>query len=550
MRILPERNDHGGGGVAQRKTKADRCRHRCRNYEYLPLRYIPAYPRGDPRRGRRLRLMEVVMTFIPKIDRRSLLASAAAIGGAFVLGFELPIRSDTAHAANGAPEINAWIVIHPDDSITLRYPRAEMGQGSYTALPMLLAEELECDWSKGKVETVEPAVNLRRNRIYGDMFSTGSRTIRGSQDYVRKAGAAAREMLIAAAAQAWNVPARECRAENSRITHGPSERTVNFAKVAVSAAKLDPPKDVKLKDPKEWKLAGKPTRRLEISDKVQGKPIYGIDVRLPNMLYASLIQCPVFKGTLKSVDDSKLSGLRGVRGRKASECGRRRCRLMVAGENGRRGSTGHLERRGQRSSIQPVHRGVRTHRPDFIRRWGRPPARQCGRRPNRRGQAEQCRVLCPIPESRDDGAAELHGPRHRRQGGDLGSDPGSRALPECGCAGARYPAGQYHPPSHDGRRRLRPAWRAARLRHLPSARGQGPRSAGESSLEPRRGHAARLLPACHDGKDDGGSGCIGHAHCVACAPGRPIDPGAVPTRRDQRRRGQAYAGGLPRRDAL
>jgi isoquinoline 1-oxidoreductase beta subunit len=257
--------------------------------------------------------MEVVMTFIPKIDRRSLLASAAAIGGAFVLGFELPIRSDTAHAANGAPEINAWIVIHPDDSITLRYPRAEMGQGSYTALPMLLAEELECDWSKVKVEIVEPAVNLRRNRIYGDMFSTGSRTIRGSQDYVRKAGAAAREMLIAAAAQAWNVPARECRAENSRITHGPSERTVNFAKVAVSAAKLDPPKDVKLKDPKEWKLAGKPTRRLEISDKVQGKPIYGIDVRLPNMLYASLIQCPVFKGTLKSVDDSKLSGLRGVR---------------------------------------------------------------------------------------------------------------------------------------------------------------------------------------------------------------------------------------------
>src|SRR6516225_8420753 len=188
-----------------------------------------------------------------------------------------------------------------------------MGQGSYTALPMILADELECDWSKVKVDIVAPAINPRRNRIYGDMFSTGSRTIRGSQDYVRKAGAAAREMLIAAAAQAWNVPTQECRAENGRITHGASERTVSFGKVAAIAAKLDPPKEVKLKDPKDWKLAGKPTKRIEISDKVQGKPIYGIDVRMPNMLYASLVQCPVFKGTLKSIDESKLSGMPGVR---------------------------------------------------------------------------------------------------------------------------------------------------------------------------------------------------------------------------------------------
>jgi isoquinoline 1-oxidoreductase beta subunit len=144
------------------------------------------------------------------------------------------------------------------------------------------------------------------------MFSTGSRTIRGSQDYVRKAGAAAREMLIAAAAQAWNVPTQECRAENGRITHGASERTVSFGKVAAIAAKLDPPKEVKLKDPKDWKLAGKPTKRIEISDKVQGKPIYGIDVRVPNMLYASLVQCPVFKGTLKSVDESKFRDMKGI----------------------------------------------------------------------------------------------------------------------------------------------------------------------------------------------------------------------------------------------
>jgi isoquinoline 1-oxidoreductase subunit beta len=253
------------------------------------------------------------MTAIREIDRRSFLASTAAIGGAFVLGFEFPLPPDAARAAEDGPEINAWVIIHPDDSVILRYPRAEMGQGSYTAVPMMLAEELECDWSKVNVEIVEPAVNLKRNRVYGDMYSYGSRSVRGSQDYVRKAGAAAREMLIAAAAQEWHVPAEECRAENGRIIHARTERTVSFGKVAALAAKLDPPKDVKLKDPKDWKLAGKPTKRLDVSNKVQGKPIYGIDVRVPNMLYASLVQCPVFKGTLKSIDDSKLRSMPGVR---------------------------------------------------------------------------------------------------------------------------------------------------------------------------------------------------------------------------------------------
>ncbi|HKD75525.1 MAG TPA: molybdopterin cofactor-binding domain-containing protein, partial [Ktedonobacterales bacterium] len=195
------------------------------------------------------------MTATRQIDRRSFLASTAAAGGAFVLGFEFPV-ADIAHAAEDAPEINAWVIIHPDDSIILRYPRAEMGQGSYTAVPMMLAEELECDWSKVKVEIVEPAVNLKRNRIYGDMFSYGSRSVRDSQDYVRKAGAAAREMLITAAAQEWKVPAQECRAENGRIIHTRSQRTVSFGNIAAVAAKLDVPKDVKLKDPKDWKIAG------------------------------------------------------------------------------------------------------------------------------------------------------------------------------------------------------------------------------------------------------------------------------------------------------
>src|SRR5262249_23046357 len=161
-------------------------------HQYLPLRHLPAHPCRYPRYRQRLREMEVAMTATGQIDRRLFLASTAAAGGAFVLGFKFPVP-DIAHAAEDGPEINAWVIIHPDDhSILRRSRRGERGGGIYPAVPMMLAEELECDWSKVKVEIVEPAVNLKRNRIYGDMYSYGSRSVRGSQDYVRKAGAAAR----------------------------------------------------------------------------------------------------------------------------------------------------------------------------------------------------------------------------------------------------------------------------------------------------------------------------------------------------------------------
>ena len=204
-------------------------------------------------------------------------------------------------------------MIERDDTVIIRVAKAEMGQGSFTALPMLVAEELECDWSKVKAEFVSPDENLRRNRVWGDMSTGGSRAVRSSHEYLRKAGAIAREMLIAAAAAAWNVTPAECHAANSVITHAPSGRSESFGKVAAAAAKIAPPKDIKLKNPKDWKLAGKPTRRLELIDKVQGKPIYGIDVRVPDMLYAALVQSPVFRGALKSVDESKLAGLKGIR---------------------------------------------------------------------------------------------------------------------------------------------------------------------------------------------------------------------------------------------
>ena len=253
------------------------------------------------------------MNELPPINRRSFVLRVAAAGGSLALGFDIPFGPRLAGASAVAPEITAWIVIEPDDTVIIRVAKSEMGQGSFTALPMLVAEELECDWSKVKAEFAAPQENLRRQRVWGDMSTGGSRSIRTSHEHLRKAGATAREMLIAAAASEWNVAASECRAAQSTITHMPSGRTVTFGKIAEAAARIAPPKAVTLKNPKDWKLAGKPTRRLDVIDKVQGKPIYGIDVRLPNMLYAAVIQSPVFRGKLKAVDDAKLGDIRGVR---------------------------------------------------------------------------------------------------------------------------------------------------------------------------------------------------------------------------------------------
>src|SRR5262249_2935216 len=154
------------------------------------------------------------------------------------------------------------VVIRPDDTVVIRIARSEMGQGTLTGLAQLVAEELECDWSKVTTEYPTPGQNVARKRIWGDYTSTGSRSIRESQDYVRKGGAAAHEMLTQAAAKGWNVPAAECSASNSVITHKPSGRTITYGKVAEAAAKIEPPADVKLKDPKDWKIAGKPLKRL------------------------------------------------------------------------------------------------------------------------------------------------------------------------------------------------------------------------------------------------------------------------------------------------
>src|SRR6266567_2907843 len=247
------------------------------------------------------------------IDRRSFLASVAAVGGSLALGFEIPFGPQPVRAADGAAEINAWVVIEPKDTVVIRVAKSEMGQGSFTALSMLVAEELECDWSKVKAEFAPPHENRKRDRVWGNMSTGASRSISASQNDLRRAGATARAMLIAAAAARWNVPETECAAARGVITHRPSGRTITFGRIAAAAADIAPPAQVALKEPKDWTLIGTRQRRFDVPDKITGKPIYAIDVQLPNMLYAAIVQCPVFKGTLKSVDETKLAGMKGIR---------------------------------------------------------------------------------------------------------------------------------------------------------------------------------------------------------------------------------------------
>jgi len=247
------------------------------------------------------------------VSRRRFLTTAVAAGGGLALGVH--VRGALAQKALGAEgnEVGAWVFIKPNDEVVIRIARSEMGQGTSTGLAQLVAEELDCDWKKVKTEYPTPGQNLARNRVWGDMSTGGSRGIRGSQEYVRKGGATAREMLIQAAANQWKVPAAECKAEASVITHTPTGRKTTYGRVASAAARLEPPKDVKLKDPKDWKIIGQPLARLDTADKITGKQAYAIDVKLPGMLNASIMDAPVFGAKVKGYDEAKAKAMPGVR---------------------------------------------------------------------------------------------------------------------------------------------------------------------------------------------------------------------------------------------
>ena len=254
-------------------------------------------------------------TKIANLSRRKFVVGSALTGVGLAVGIELPVNALAANAVSlSSPEIGAWVVVKPDESVIIRIVRSEMGQGTSTGLAQLVAEELECDWSKVSIEFPTPGESLKRKRVWGDFSTGGSRGIRTSEQYVRKGGAAARMMLIDAAAAQWKVPAAECFAAKGVITHKPTGRKTTFGKVSVAASKLPVPADVALKDPKDWTIIGKPLNRLDtMQDKVTGKQVYGIDLKFPGMVVATIKECPVFGGKLKSFDDKKALAMKGVK---------------------------------------------------------------------------------------------------------------------------------------------------------------------------------------------------------------------------------------------
>jgi isoquinoline 1-oxidoreductase subunit beta len=256
------------------------------------------------------------------LSRRHFILTAATAAGGLMIGIGAapgraraatvtaqPWNDDNANAAN---EIDAWIAINPDDSILIRYQRSEMGQGSMTALPMMITEELQCDWSKVRIEYASPNRNLRENNVYGSMVSAGSRSVRGSQKLVQQVGASARERLIAAAVARWNVAAPECSAAQSVVTHTPSGRTLRYGELAADAAKITLAKEPAIKTPAQFTFIPRALPRVDVVHKTDGSAKFGIDAQVPGMVFAAIAACPVPGGKLKGVDDSVLNGAPGV----------------------------------------------------------------------------------------------------------------------------------------------------------------------------------------------------------------------------------------------
>jgi isoquinoline 1-oxidoreductase beta subunit len=246
------------------------------------------------------------------LDRRNFLKTSLAGATGLIVGFYLPGRREVLAAETAPAVLNAFVHVSPENVVTILIGKSEMGQGVITSLSMLAAEELECDWKRIRFEFA-PAATVYFDPAFHMQGTGGSQTIHSGWVPMRQAGAAAREMLIAAAAQKWGVDASECHAEMGEVVHTSSKRRLSYGSVAEAAAKVPPPTDVKLKDPSQFKVIGKPTKRLDTADKVNGKAGFGIDARRPDMLHAAVLRCPVFGGKVASFDATKAKTMPGVR---------------------------------------------------------------------------------------------------------------------------------------------------------------------------------------------------------------------------------------------
>lgn len=247
-----------------------------------------------------------------RISRRQFLLASAAVSGGFALGFALPEGKAYAASANQSMRINIWVEVAPDDTVTIRYARSEMGQGSLTSAPQLVADELDANWDQVNIAYVDVNEHLRMDRAWGSMQTVGSQTIRNSQSYLREAGATARALLVAAAAQNWSVPTSEINVSNGIVSHAASGRQTSFGALAALAATLPVPETVTLKDPANWTIIGQSHPRVDIPASVDGSQVYGVDVSLPGMVYAAIAQCPVFGGKVGTFDAGMARNRRGI----------------------------------------------------------------------------------------------------------------------------------------------------------------------------------------------------------------------------------------------
>lgn len=248
-------------------------------------------------------------------SRRNLLTGGLA--GGFLLAFHLPVRAanepvQMSYTTDGKFSPNAFIRIDNAGKTTLVMPQVEMGQGIYTAVAMILAEELDADYAQVTLQHAPPNDKLYGNPVFGIQVTGNSNSVRAFWMPLRKAGAGARAMLVQAAAQQWQVEAPSCTASNGQVVHAASGRTLSYGALAEAASTQTPPKDIHLKDPKNFTLIGKPLKRFDTPDKVNGKVVYGIDAMLPGMKFATLVQCPVFGGKVGKVDDSAAKKIPGV----------------------------------------------------------------------------------------------------------------------------------------------------------------------------------------------------------------------------------------------
>src|SRR5882672_7061118 len=252
---------------------------------------------------------------VQSFSRRRFLQSGAVAGGGLLLSLSLPLQGckpETVDAKDFAP--NAFIRIGGDGQIVLTMPYVEMGQGTYTSIPMLIAEELEVELKQVRLEHAPPNEKLYGNPLLGGIQATGnSNAVRAAWQPLRQAGAVARAMLVSAAAKRWNVDPATCRAQSGEVRHAATGRSITYGELAADAAGIPVPENVALKRPEDFKLIGTPAKRLDTPAKVDGTAVYGIDVRPPGVKIATLAQSPVFGGRVKSVNDAAAKAVKGVR---------------------------------------------------------------------------------------------------------------------------------------------------------------------------------------------------------------------------------------------